>query len=277
MTVRVAEKFLIKSSSLVTSLLKMSLLVVSDLHITDAHDPLYASLLALIGERAQTGDTLVLAGDLFDFLVGNKSIFLNRYSKFFELIRSAASRGVKIHYIEGNHDFLIRKAFRGIEGVTVHSDEFSIELGQKRFFFAHGDLVDQTDYGYRIWRGFTRSPIMKAFVRALPGPWIDWVGVTLSKKSRGRKPLLPSGMPADRVEILRKIYRSYAAEQLSRGFDFVVMGHCHDLDEMSFSIGGRPGQYVNVGYPRVHGSFLSWTSGDSRIRREKMPESTSEV
>jgi hypothetical protein len=50
------------------------------------------------------------------------------------------------------------------------------------------------------------------------------------------------------------------------------MGHCHDLDEMQFNIGGRPGQYINIGYPRAHGSYVSWNVGDPVIAREKMPE-----
>jgi hypothetical protein len=74
------------------------------------------------------------------------------------------------------------------------------------------------------------------------------------------------------MERLRKIYRSYAAERLAEGYDYVVMGHCHDLDEMSFQIGGRAGQYVNVGFPRVHGSYLSWSPGDEKIMRERMPQ-----
>jgi hypothetical protein len=58
---------------------------------------------------------------------------------------------------------------------------------------------------------------------------------------------------------------------VAEGYDYVVMGHCHDLDEMSFKVGERVGQYVNVGYPPVHGSYLSWSPGDEKIMRERMP------
>src|SRR5687768_5859798 len=99
----------------------MSLYVVSDLHIWGPDDPLYQSLLALIRDRAVSGDTVVLAGDLFDLFVGNKSIFKERYSEFIQLLILAGKRGVKLHYIEGNHDFLIRRTFRGIPQLAVHS------------------------------------------------------------------------------------------------------------------------------------------------------------
>jgi UDP-2,3-diacylglucosamine hydrolase len=249
----------------------MALLVISDLHIIGPHDPLYASLLRLLRERARPGDTVVLAGDVFDLFVGNKDVFLDRYRDFVSALREAGTRGVCVHYIEGNHDFLLRGAFRDCSGLQVHPSEVSIELGGKRILVSHGDLFDREDYGYRALRSFFRSPVMKGIVNVVPGRWLDWYGNAHSRQSRASKPILASGLPTEQIERLRKIYRSAAAERLAQGYDFVVAGHCHDLDEMEFTIAGRFGQYVNVGYPRAHGSFLSWTPGEPKIQREKLP------
>jgi len=249
----------------------MGILAVSDLHIHGADDPVYRSLLALIQDKAKPGDILVLVGDLFDLFVGNKKIYLERYAEFFKAIREACGHGVKVHYLEGNHDFLIHKAFAGIQGLEIHSSELRVDLGGKRFYFAHGDLADRKDYGYLALRSFFRSPIMKALVLMTPGEWLDRIGTASSRKSRATKPLLPQELPQGKMESLRKTYRSYAAERLAQGYDYVVMGHCHDLDEMFFKIGGRSGQYVNVGFPRVHGSYLSWNPGEEKIQREKLP------
>lgn len=250
----------------------MSLFAVSDLHIQGADDPLYLSLLRILRDRAKPGDTVVLAGDLFDLFVGNKKIFRNRYHEFLAELRASGSRGVKIHYIEGNHDFMMRRVFKGVPGMRVHAHDVSIEIEDRKFFFAHGDTVDRSDYGYRALRLFFRSLPVKAMIAAAPGRWVDWFGNTSSRASRGKKPEVPTQLPATRIEYLRNVYRSYAAERLAQGYDFVVMGHCHDLDEKSFVIGGRPGQYVNIGFPRTHGSFLSWNPGDEKIVREKLPE-----
>jgi UDP-2,3-diacylglucosamine hydrolase len=249
----------------------MPLLAVSDLHIHGPDDPLYGSLLALLRDRATPGDVVVLAGDIFDLFVGDKQVFVRRYSAFLAGLEEAASRGVRIHYIEGNHDFHVRGAFERFPGISVHGDGLSVELGGKRFYFDHGDRADRRDYGYRVLRGFFRSPVMKALVRAVPGTWLDRFGRASSRRSRGSKPALLEDLPRERLDRLRRVYRSYAAEKLAEGYDYVVMGHCHDLDEMSFTIGGRAGQYVNVGYPRAHGSFLSWAPGDPLIQRERLP------
>ncbi len=250
----------------------MSLYVVSDLHIQGVDDAIYHSLLSLLRDRAQRGDIVVLAGDLFDLFVGGKDLYRQRYVRFFEESARAIERGVHLHYIEGNHDFMIRRAFRGIPGAVVHTDQFGIELEGKRFYFAHGDLVDAKDFGYRFLRAFFRSLFFRLLVMLLPGSWVDWIGRTSSERSRKVNPELPACLPEGGMERLRKLYRNYAAEQIAQGYDYVVMGHCHDLDEMSFVVGGRPGQYVNVGFPRVHGSFLAWHPGDEKISRERMPD-----
>jgi UDP-2,3-diacylglucosamine hydrolase len=249
----------------------MSLYIVSDLHIHGASDPIYRALLSLIGDRAQAGDTLVLAGDVFDLFVGNKAIFRERYAEFFNGLARAGARGVQIHYIEGNHDFLIRRAFQDFPGISVHSEEVVLEIEGKRFFLAHGDCVDSRDYGYRALRAFFRSPPFRLFVMGLPGRWVDWIGRQSSHYSRNAQPRLPQSFSTERIERLRNLYRSYAAVKLAQGYDFVALGHCHDLDEMSFSIGGRHGQYINVGFPPAHGSFLSWSSGEEKIGRERLP------
>ena len=250
----------------------MSLYIVSDLHISHAEDPLYHSLLNLLNNRAMKGDTVIFAGDIFDLFVGPKKIFKNRYVHFLRAVVAAGQRGVSLHYIEGNHDFLLQGVFSKKTGVQVYSQEFSIEIQGKRFFVAHGDLVDSRDYGYRALRLFFRSTLMKILVHVVPGSWLDWVGKMSSRKSRKSNSIGESGRSTQRMQVLRKLYRNFAAERLALGYDFVILGHCHDLDEMHFSLGGRPGQYINVGYPRLHGSFLSWTPGEEKIHREKLPD-----
>ena len=249
----------------------MRVIITSDLHITGPEDPLYPSLLKLITERAHSGDILVLAGDVFDFFVGNKELLTSRYREFIEVLAAAGQRGVKIHYIEGNHDFHLTRAFSNVPGLQIHPADVSFDLAGKRFYVAHGDLVDPKDYGYKALRGFFRSPVMKALVSVLPGKWLDWVGNTSSAVSRKKSPRSPLSLPTDQITRLRTLYRNHAVEKLNLGNDFVVMGHCHDLDEMSFRIGDRFGQYINVGYPRAHGSFLSWSKEDEKIQRERMP------
>ena len=256
----------------------MGLYVLSDLHIQGSGDPMFQSLLAVINQRAQKGDVVVLAGDLFDLFVGGKKVFKEKYSDFFRALIDAGNRGVKICYIEGNHDFLIKRVFRNISGLTVHSDFVDLEIGGRKFYFAHGDRVDSSDYSYRILRFFFRSFIMKTLVALFPAEILERIGKLSSRKSREKNNILFNRNPQlermdrmDQMQKVRRVFRSYAADLLAKKYDFVVLGHCHDLDEMNFNIGNKKGQYINVGFPRIHGSFLSWSQGDEKIQREKLP------
>jgi UDP-2,3-diacylglucosamine hydrolase len=249
----------------------MALVVISDLHIWGREDPLYHSLVSLVQERVHSGDTLVLAGDIFDVFVGNKKVFVQEYSRFIEALKAASDRNISIHYVEGNHDFLLKSVFSECKGVKVHAESVGLEIDQKKFFFAHGDLANPKDYGYRFLRAFLRSLFLRAVVVLVPGWFVKMVGERSSKYSRALAPRNPGELPIERRERLRDAYRSFAASKMTEGFDFIVMGHCHDLDEKMFKIGSRVGQYVNVGYPRVHGSLLSWQSGEEKISREKLP------
>ena len=57
----------------------MKLIVVSDLHIQNADEPIYLSLLKLLKEAVKPGDIFVFAGDVFDLFVGNKSYFKKNF------------------------------------------------------------------------------------------------------------------------------------------------------------------------------------------------------
>ena len=186
-------------------------------------------------------------------------------------VSNACAAGAEVHYIEGNHDFLLTRVLAGIPRARVHSREFAVELDGKRFYIAHGDLVDPTDYSYRFLRAVFRSPLNRAFVKSIPGEWVDWIGTRSSRYSRGSRPMLPGGLPRERRDALRRVYRNFAVERIGKGFDFVILGHCHDDDEMSFQVEGRTGHYANVGYPRVHRNYLAWSAGQGEIQREPLP------
>lgn len=235
-----------------TWVLRMALYVFSDLHIQSAQDPLYARVLSLLAQLKDQ-DAVVLNGDIFDLFVGNKSVYRQRYRAFLDALRAAGARGAKIHYVEGNHDFLLARPLSEVPNLELHASEVSFNHQGRRFFVAHGDRIDPTDYGYRFMRWCFRSWLMKLVVWLLPGALIDAIGRGSSRWSRGSEIRLPSDWPIADRERLRSLYRTYARHQLDAGHDYVILGHCHDLDE-------EGGRYFNMGFPPIHGSYLYWDS-----------------
>ncbi|OFZ72886.1 MAG: hypothetical protein A3K03_00685 [Bdellovibrionales bacterium RIFOXYD1_FULL_44_7] len=246
----------------------MKLIVVSDLHISSPNDALYTSLLFLLKEEIKKEDVFVIAGDLFDLFVGGKQIFIDRYSDFFSELKRLSSQGMRIFYIEGNHDFLIKPAFKNIANISVISKELTLELGGKKFFFAHGDTVDQKNHRYRLLRCLFRSPLMRLFLALAGGRTVDNFGNWLSRQSQKRTVRLLEELPPEKKEKYRKLYRNFATIKIGANYDYVVLGHSHDPDEMTFIVANKQGQYINVGFPPRNKTYLTWTNGDPLIRRE---------
>ncbi len=244
----------------------MQIVAISDLHISDAQDPLYARLLKVLSPAQWAkDDVLILLGDIFDLYVGHLKAFETRYSEFHATLQTLLSQGVEIHYVQGNHDFFLEKTFAPHpSGNRVHIHDSHTELSRegKSFHFAHGDLVNPGDYGYRALRTFFRSIPMRLFVTQGPERWVMGFGEFSSRKSAGHTPRLPS---AERLSQLRAHYHRAARELWDQGANFVVMGHCHDLDEKIEKPGSRA--YWNIGFPRTHGSYLRWRSGEAGFER----------
>jgi UDP-2,3-diacylglucosamine hydrolase len=234
----------------------MQLHILSDLHIKQTDDPLYSHFVHFLNTVPQKGDYLVLNGDIFDFFVSENPFCLEYYQQIIQSMTELAKK-TTIYYLEGNHDFLLKKAFPGIQ---IASQELFLTIGDKKFYFSHGDLANPKDYGYLFFRKALRSLPMKLLIQSLSGSaLLKLADFFLNQSKRKNRPMNAQ---------TRKIYRSFAAQKIKEGADFVVLGHTHDLDEMDFTIDERTGQYINIGYPRQHKSYLSWELGDKKITRK---------
>ena len=246
----------------------MRVWIFSDLHLTDSTTSLYRSLLEVLQEPSRVDDTLVFSGDIFDLLVGDSPYFKHKFSEFFTAIDRCLEKGVKVYYIEGNHDFNLSRLFPS----NVHFEDESVvlkdEANQKKIYIAHGDLADPTDQDYLKLRRFLRSKALRRLMHWVPGPWIEKIGMNFSRPGEQKTADLPENWSPEKRDGLRQIYRSFAEKQKRLGFDYVVLGHCHDLDDQAPF-------YFNMGYPPVHRQFLFYETGDSSqkelLKRRKFP------
>ena len=231
------------------------LVILSDLHLWGPEDPLYRALLRFIDTKLEHGDKFFIVGDLFDLFIGNKTVFVERYYELINQLRGLATRNVEVFYIEGNHDFHLENIFDDCGHVRLYADQLHYEWDGRKFHFCHGDKINWRDIGYLSFRLLTRNLLSQLLIESAPGALIDRVGSMMSKASRGYH-----SEPSDKVV---RLFRNYACDQISNGYDFVIMGHSHYLDDMRFRVGAHEGQYVNVGYPRKHRKYLELRPGDT--------------
>jgi len=229
----------------------MRVWIFSDLHLTDSSSSLYQAFLKTLEQPTYSDDVVVFSGDLFDLLVGDSVYFRRKFEGFFTAVETLANRGVQLHYIEGNHDFHLRKLFQ--TAIRFHEEEVVLEdhsqVPSQKIYIAHGDLVDQEDHGYLKLRAFLRGTPIRVLSSLLPGRLIDAIGAAVSRPLSQKADELPEQWSVEKRERLRKVFRAFAKAKHEAGCDFVVLGHCHDLDSV-------PSYYFNMGYPPVHLQYL---------------------
>jgi len=217
----------------------------SDIHLRDGNGPQAQRFISFLSSEPSPGDVVILGGDIFDLLVGNKRVFRTRFAAVLSEIVAASVRGVEVHYLEGNHDFHFSTVFLEQPNIHARSTDFDLTAHNRRILISHGDLIDKSDYGYRFLRWFTKNSVFKLFVALVPDFVVDLIGRFSAKKSREYNHAPISDLAQERI---RNLYLNFAKEKVRLGADHVLVGHSHLRDQVPIKDGPHLGEYVNLGF-----------------------------
>ncbi len=95
--------------------------------------------------RAHSCDELYLVGDIIDFWVlRKKTRWPDTHTEVLSAILAMAEAGIKVTYIPGNHDALVRRVYgSAISGIEVRQEAIHRTLQGRRFLVLHGDVFDE--------------------------------------------------------------------------------------------------------------------------------------
>ena len=82
----------------------------------------------------ESGGTLVINGDLFDFYFEYKDVIPKSYVPFYHEILKLREAGVKVHFILGNHDYWVRDFITETLFDHTYSSDISFEVNSKKVF-----------------------------------------------------------------------------------------------------------------------------------------------
>jgi UDP-2,3-diacylglucosamine hydrolase len=248
----------------------MNVWCLSDLHLKSDKDPQSQALVSFLEEiflTASPEDTLVLLGDIFDLWVGGHQVFYENYKKAVDAIAKLKTKGVRIIFIEGNHDLHIEPFWEKKIGAEVYVQAYYLNLPGLVVRLEHGDEINQEDKAYLRLRAFLRHPILKFLAQNLPGVFWKFIGTKASQTSRSvsQKSRSKEGQDQRMIgQIRAHVQRAYN----EKPFDLIVSGHMHIFDDWSFSLDARgPGALVrsiNLG---------SWLTEPYRILHLQKKES----
>ncbi len=216
-----------------------SYLFISDIHLglqsKEAEKQKERLLVSFLKFAEENCKELFIVGDLFDYWFEYKRVYQKGYFRTLTALQDLAEKGIKVHYIIGNHDFMHRDFFTAEIGVHLYENPLIADLHGKKFFIAHGDGLMKNDTGYKILKKIFRNKFLQAVYS-----WIHPdIGVALasntSKTSREYTSKKDYGEQDGLFEA--------AKLKIDEGFDYVLFGHLHKRFNEKYN----NGYYINLG------------------------------
>ena len=199
----------------------MHAIFIADAHLRSPDDRNYRLLLRFLKELPGKADMLVIAGDFFEFWLGDSPDAFPHYKPVLEALETVTEKGVKLIFFEGNHDFHLGSYFKRAFNAEVFPDKADITIDGKRLYICHGDLINRADYSYLALRFIFRNPLTCLLAKILPSSVPTFIAERLGKRSKGNHKAA-----ATRWDY-KQLVREFAAARFEDGFDTVVTAHYH--------------------------------------------------
>lgn len=200
---------------------------------------------------------LILNGDIIDIWQFSKSYWPKSHMRIIKQIFGMASKGVKIYYVTGNHDELLRK-FTGFKmGSLEVVDKLVLHLDGKKAWIFHGDVFDVT-MQYSKW--LARLGAVGYDMLILINAAVNFIS---EKTGRGRVSLSKrvKNTVKSAVKFINNFEHTAAEIAISNGYDYVVCGHIHHPEIRKISNEEGAVQYLNSGDWIENLTALEYKSG----------------
>ena len=134
--------------------MNLPLYFISDIHLMGEESDNYIktnkNLENFFNHILNTGGTLFINGDLFDFYFEYKDVIQKKYFSLYNQLYMLKNAGIEIHYIVGNHDYWVMDFIENTITTKTYRDDVTLELNGKKFYISHGDGYLSWDQGYRL-------------------------------------------------------------------------------------------------------------------------------
>ncbi|QOY52580.1 UDP-2,3-diacylglucosamine diphosphatase [Candidatus Sulfurimonas baltica] len=130
--------------------------IVSDAHYSNMR-PELLDFIKDIHSKKLKPTQLILMGDIFDALFGGVFYTQKINTQVVKLINEI-SKDVEVIYLEGNHDFNLKKIFPQVKIFPISLQPVTCDYNGKKILLAHGDI--ESDFGYRIYTSMIRNHLI---------------------------------------------------------------------------------------------------------------------
>lgn len=219
---------------------KVEVVVISDVHL-GTYGCHASELLSYL--KSVQPEVLILNGDIIDIWQFNKSYWPDSHMQIIKCITGFLAQGVKVYYITGNHDEMLRK-FVGFEmGSLQIVNKVVLNLDGKKTWIFHGDVFDVTMQNSKwLAKLGAKGYDSLILINRMFNYFSEGMGrgkLSLSKKIKNSV--------KSAVKFINDFEQVAAEIAISNGYHYVICGHIHQPEIKK--IKGKDGEvtYLNSG------------------------------
>lgn len=218
----------------------VDLVVISDVHLGTygCHAKELLRYLKSIRPRE-----VILNGDIIDIWQFSKRYWPKSHMKVIKLLLEWISKGIKVHYITGNHDEMLRK-FVGFElGSFSIENKILLELDHKKAWFFHGDVFDVT-MQHSKWIAKLGAVGYDSLI--LLNRAVNFIAVKMGHGPISMSKKIKSGVKSA-IKFINNFEKIAADIAIENGYDYVICGHIHQPEIKELKNGKGSVMYLNSG------------------------------
>ncbi len=221
---------------------KLDILVLSDVHLGTygCHAKELLHYLKTIKPK-----TVILNGDIIDIWQFSKRYWPKSHMKVIKHLMEWMSKGVKIYYVTGNHDEMLRKFVGFKMGSLKIVNKVILELdNNKTAWFFHGDVFDVT-MQHSKWLaklgavGYDTLILINSFANFISEKVFKKGKLSLSKKIKNSVKTA--------VKFVNNFEQTAADIGISNHYDYVICGHIHQPEMREIENQHGKIMYLNSG------------------------------
>jgi UDP-2,3-diacylglucosamine pyrophosphatase LpxH len=203
--------------------------------------------------------TVILNGDIIDIWQFSKRYWPKSHMKIIKHLMHWMSKRVKIYYITGNHDEMLRK-FSGFKmGSFSIVDKLLLQLenGKQAWFF-HGDVFDVT---MQHSRWLAKLGAIGYDTLILINRFVNFISVNIFKRNKLSLSRKIKNSVKSAVKFVNNFEQTAADIAVYNQYDYVVCGHIHQPEMRSIQSGDGSVMYLNSGDWIENLTALEYTNG----------------
>ncbi|MGF2412306.1 MAG: UDP-2,3-diacylglucosamine diphosphatase, partial [Ferruginibacter sp.] len=239
---------------------KLDILVLSDVHLGTygCHAKELLHYLKSIKPK-----TVILNGDIIDIWQFSKRYWPKSHMKVVKHLMGWMSKGVKIYYITGNHDEMLRKFVGFKMGSLRIVNKVILDLdNDKKAWFFHGDVFDVT-MQHSKWLaklgavGYDTLILINRLANFISERIFKKGKLSLSKKIKNSV--------KSAVKFINSFEQTAADIAISNQYDYVVCGHIHQPEMREIENEQGKVMYLNSGDWIENLTALEYVNGEWKL------------